>query len=48
VIEAVNKAPSELQSAGTIAQLAQAAGFTYLAPREPMILADVWQQVLNR
>ena len=48
VIEAVNKALSELQSAGTIAQLAQAAGLTYLAPREPIILGDVWRQVLNR
>jgi hypothetical protein len=48
VIEAVNKALSELQSTGTIAQLAQAAGLTYLGPREPIILDDVWRQVLNR
>jgi ABC-type amino acid transport substrate-binding protein len=48
LIEAVNKALSELQGAGTIEQLAQAAGLTYLPPREPIILGDVWRQVLNR
>ena len=48
LIEAVNKALSELQGAGTIPQLAQAAGLTYLPPREPIVLGDVWRQVLNR
>jgi hypothetical protein len=37
-----------LQTAGTIAQLGQAAGLTYLPPREPAILGDVWQQVLQK
>jgi hypothetical protein len=44
---AVNKALTDLQAAGTIAQLGQAAGLTYLPPREPAILGDVWQQVLH-
>ena len=48
LIDAVNKALSELQGAGKIEQLAQAAGLTYLPPREPIILGDVWRQVLNR
>jgi hypothetical protein len=36
------------RSAGTIAQLAQSARLTYLAPREPVILGDVWRQVVDR
>ena len=44
---AVNKALTDLQAAGTIAHLGQAAGLTYLPPREPAILGDVWQQVLH-
>ncbi|MFB9263826.1 substrate-binding periplasmic protein [Bradyrhizobium erythrophlei] len=48
LLEAVNKVLSDLQGAGTIAQLGQAAGLTYLAPREPIILGDVWLKVLNR
>jgi len=44
----VNKALSELQAKGTIAQLAQAAGFTYLPPREPVILGDVWSKILGK
>lgn len=48
LIEAVNEVLAELQNGGTIARLAQAAGLTYLAPREPTILGDEWRQVLNR
>jgi ABC-type amino acid transport substrate-binding protein len=44
----VNKALSDLQAKGTIAQLAQAAGLTYLPPREPIILGDVWSKVLGK
>jgi ABC-type amino acid transport substrate-binding protein len=44
----VNKALSELQAAGTIAELAKAAGLTYLPPVEPAILGDQLQQVLQR
>jgi ABC-type amino acid transport substrate-binding protein len=45
---AVNNALSDLRAAGTIAVLGKAAGLTYLAPREPMILGDVWLQVLQK
>jgi ABC-type amino acid transport substrate-binding protein len=48
LLAAVNKALSDLQAAGTIAELAQAAGLTYLPPREPAILGDVWLKVLQR
>jgi ABC-type amino acid transport substrate-binding protein len=48
LLAAVNKALSDLQAAGTIAELGKAAGLTYLAPREPIILGDVWQKVLQK
>jgi ABC-type amino acid transport substrate-binding protein len=48
LIVAVNKALSDLQSAGIIAGLGQAAGLTYLPPREPAILGDVWLKVLQK
>ena len=48
LLVAVNKALTDLQAAGTIAQLGQAAGLTYLPPHEPAILGDVWQQVLQK
>ncbi|MBR0935622.1 ABC transporter substrate-binding protein [Bradyrhizobium jicamae] len=48
LLDAVNKVLSDMQSAGTVAQLGQAAGLTYLAPREPIILGDVWPKILNR
>ena len=48
LLAAVNKALSDLQAAGTIAELGQAAGLTYLPPREPAILGDVWLKVLQR
>jgi ABC-type amino acid transport substrate-binding protein len=48
LLVAVNKALIDLQAAGTIAQLGQTAGLTYLPPREPAILGDVWQQVLQK
>jgi ABC-type amino acid transport substrate-binding protein len=44
----VNKALAELQAAGTIVGLAQTAGLTYLPPREPTILGDVWLKVLGK
>jgi ABC-type amino acid transport substrate-binding protein len=47
LLAAVNKALSDLQTAGTIAELGQAAGLTYLPPREPAILGDEMQQVLR-
>ena len=48
LLAAVNKALTDLQADGTLAQLGQAAGLTYLPPREPIILGDVWQQVLQK
>jgi ABC-type amino acid transport substrate-binding protein len=46
LLEAVNKALADLQSAGTLIELGRAAGLTYLAPREPAILGDAMQKVL--
>jgi ABC-type amino acid transport substrate-binding protein len=48
LITAVNEALSELQAAGTIADLAKAAGLTYLPPVEPAILGDQLQKVLQQ
>ncbi len=48
LLASVNKALSDLQAAGTIAELGKAAGLTYLTPREPIILGDVWQKVLQK
>jgi ABC-type amino acid transport substrate-binding protein len=48
LLAAVNKALAELQAKGTIAELARNAGLTYLPPREPMILGDVLQQILQK
>jgi ABC-type amino acid transport substrate-binding protein len=48
LLAAVNKALTGLQTAGTIAELGRAAGLTYLPPREPAILGDVWLQVLQK
>src|SRR5216684_8444877 len=47
LLAAVNKALSDLQGAGTIAEFGKAAGLTYLPPREPAILGDEMQQVLR-
>jgi ABC-type amino acid transport substrate-binding protein len=48
LIVLVNKALSDLQAAGTIADLAKTAGLTYLSPVEPAILGDQLQQVLQQ
>ena len=48
LLVAVNKALTDLQAAGTMAQLGQTVGLTYLPPHEPAILGDVWQQVLQK
>jgi len=48
LLVAVNKALTDLRAAGTIAGLAQAAGLTYLPPREPAILGDVWLKILGK
>jgi ABC-type amino acid transport substrate-binding protein len=48
LLAAVNEALTDLRAAGTIAGLAQAAGLTYLPPREPAILGDVWLKILGK
>jgi len=48
LITAVNKALTELQAAGTMINLAKAAGLTYLPPREPAILGDVWLKIFKK
>ena len=48
LIGAVNKSLSDLQAAGTIADLARAAGLTYLPPVEPAILGDELLKVLQK
>ncbi|MDB5578726.1 MAG: transporter substrate-binding protein [Bradyrhizobium sp.] len=48
LITAVNKALTELQAAGTMTTLATAAGLTYLPPREPAILGDVWLKIFRK
>ena len=48
LLAAVNKSLSDLQAAGAVAKLAQAAGLTFLPPREPAVLGDVWQKILGK
>ena len=48
LLVAVNKALTGLQADGTLADLGRAAGLTYLPPREPAILGDVWRQILQK
>lgn len=44
----VNKALADLQAAGTVTKLAEAAGLTFLPPREPKILGDAMMKVLQK
>jgi hypothetical protein len=48
LIAAVDRALSNLEANGTIEQFARTAGLTYLQPREPIILGDVLQQILQK
>jgi hypothetical protein len=48
LLAAVDKALSDLQAAGTITELGQAAGLTYLPPHEPAILGDAMMKVLGK
>lgn len=48
LIEAVNKALSALAAEGRIAEFGRQAGLTYLPPREPAILGDVWTKIIQR
>lgn len=44
----VNKALSALQSDGTVAKLAEAAGVSFLPPREPVVLGDAMMKALHQ
>ena len=48
LIEAVNKTLSGLAAEGKIAEFGRQAGLTYLPPREPAILGDVWTKIIQR
>ncbi|MET4801424.1 transporter substrate-binding domain-containing protein [Bradyrhizobium sp. LB11.1] len=48
LIEAANKALTDLAAQGKIAELGKQAGLTYLQPREPAILGDVWTKIIQR
>lgn len=48
LIEAVNKALGQLAEEGKIAEFGKQAGLTYLPPREPAILGDVWTKIIQR
>ncbi|KRP99815.1 ABC transporter substrate-binding protein [Bradyrhizobium yuanmingense] len=48
LIATVNKALTELTASGKIAEFGKQAGLTYLPPREPAILGDVWTKIIQR
>ncbi len=48
LLAAVNKALSDLQARGTITEFAREAGLTYLPPREPLVVGNVLQQILQK
>lgn len=48
LIDTVNKALGELTADGKIAELGKQSGLTYLPPREPAILGDVWTKIIQR
>jgi ABC-type amino acid transport substrate-binding protein len=48
LLAAVDRALTDLQTSAKIADLAKAAGLTYLPPREPAILGDAMRKVLQK
>lgn len=48
LIDAANKALTALAAEGKIAEFGKQAGLTYLPPREPAILGEVWRQIIQR
>jgi ABC-type amino acid transport substrate-binding protein len=48
LLVAVNKALTELTAEGKLAEFGKQSGLTYLPPREPAILGDVWKQIIQR
>jgi ABC-type amino acid transport substrate-binding protein len=48
LLVAVNEALADLQADGKIAEFGKQAGLTYLPPREPAILGNVWEKIFQR
>jgi ABC-type amino acid transport substrate-binding protein len=48
LLVSVNKALSDLQAEGKIADFGKQAGLTYLPPREPAILGNVWEKIIQK
>lgn len=48
LIESVNKALTDLAAKGKIVEFGKQAGLTFLPPREPAILGDVWWKIIQR
>ena len=48
LLAAVNKALAELQAEGKIADFGTQAGLTYLPPREPAILGNIWEKIFQK
>lgn len=48
LVSAVNKALTDLVAEGKTAEFGKQAGLTYLPPREPAILGDVWTKIIQR
>lgn len=48
LLVAVNTALSELQAEGKLADLGRSAGLTYLPPREPAVLGEVWMKIIQQ
>lgn len=48
LIDTVDKALGELTADGKIAEFGKQSGLTYLPPREPAILGDVWTKIIQR
>ncbi|WGD54746.1 transporter substrate-binding domain-containing protein [Bradyrhizobium sp. CB1650] len=48
LITAVNKTLGALAAEGRIAEFGKQAGLTYLPPRAPAVLGDVWKQIIQR
>jgi ABC-type amino acid transport substrate-binding protein len=48
LLGAVNKALADLEAEGKIADLGSQAGLTYLPPREPAILDNIWQKIFQK
>lgn len=48
LVDGVNRALADLATEGKIAEFGKQAGLTYLPPREPAILGDVWTKIIQR